>query len=310
MSVSATSLDSAFGGFDQLNRPVPSTPNIPSVFKHAGPRNGSKLANLAELKEVVQRAHAETKFLVLDFMANWCKPCRNMEPFFHQAMQKHIDSGVFHQIDVDQCPDLMNNFKVQSLPTILVLRGETVIDMLKGFNPEGLQQMCAKHAASSGNSALRSVQASAHAHLTEMGVPAAFSNPGGSDNSTRHGGGRERQLPPLVPQRQPMAAPPREAPPGLYDPRPGQGRTMSEEPRRSESTASQLLEQRQAQELAQLQRGPAHHAYPTHPHGHAPAPPTAPASAPKPETGFKISGPVPTSNTPHQLPMANTRREN
>uniref|UniRef100_A0A2P2J8I6 Thioredoxin H2-like n=1 Tax=Rhizophora mucronata TaxID=61149 RepID=A0A2P2J8I6_RHIMU len=66
------------------------------------------------------------QLMVIDFTASWCGPCRFMEPALH-AMAARFTDVQFVQIDVDQLPDVAQDFGVQAMPTfVLVKRGKEV----------------------------------------------------------------------------------------------------------------------------------------------------------------------------------------
>lgn len=53
------------------------------------------------------------------FTAAWCNPCRMFKPIVEQAAQetgKHITF-----VDVDQAPDMTQQYGIKSVPTIIVV---------------------------------------------------------------------------------------------------------------------------------------------------------------------------------------------
>lgn len=54
---------------------------------------------------------------LLDFKADWCVPCRKMQPTIDALVARGVN---VQQIDVDQRPDLKARWRVQSLPTFIV----------------------------------------------------------------------------------------------------------------------------------------------------------------------------------------------
>ncbi|KAJ7527621.1 hypothetical protein O6H91_16G064000 [Diphasiastrum complanatum] len=97
----------------------------------------------AKLKE----ASAEGKMIISNFTATWCRPCKSIAPHFHALSLKHPDI-VFLKIDVDQMPDLADEFDVQAMPTFVFTRNGNRIDRLVGANLRDLERKVAGHAAS------------------------------------------------------------------------------------------------------------------------------------------------------------------
>lgn len=81
----------------------------------------------ADLKSVPQ------KVTVIDFNATWCGPCRQFAPIFHSVAEKMGDKVDFYSVDVDKYPELAQYYRVQAIPTIVVLRPEGTTDFRTGL---------------------------------------------------------------------------------------------------------------------------------------------------------------------------------
>ena len=68
--------------------------------------------------------HSEKPVLV-DFFATWCGPCRMVAPVLDEIAAERDDIKVV-KIDVDQEPDLASQFKVYSIPTLMVFKNGEV----------------------------------------------------------------------------------------------------------------------------------------------------------------------------------------
>ncbi|GLT56169.1 hypothetical protein SLA2020_292350 [Shorea laevis] len=91
-------------------------------------------------------AKENSKLMVIDFAASWCGPCKFMEPAVH-AMAKKFTEVEFVKIDVDDLPDVTQQFGVDAMPTfVLVKKGEEV-DRLVGADKDGLERKIEKHRA-------------------------------------------------------------------------------------------------------------------------------------------------------------------
>lgn len=82
-------------------------------------------------KEVMQ---AEGKVLV-DFWASWCGPCRMLGPVIDQLGNELTDVKVC-KIDVDANQELAGKYKVETIPTLVVLEGGKEIKRSVGVQPK------------------------------------------------------------------------------------------------------------------------------------------------------------------------------
>ena len=82
-------------------------------------------------KEVMQ---AEGKVLV-DFWASWCGPCRMLGPGIDQLGNELTDVKVC-KIDVDANQELAGKYKVETIPTLVVLEGGKEIKRSVGVQPK------------------------------------------------------------------------------------------------------------------------------------------------------------------------------
>ena len=53
------------------------------------------------------------------FTADWCQPCKRTRPVVEELNREQTTAG-FQIIDVDDNPDLVKNFGIQSVPTFIL----------------------------------------------------------------------------------------------------------------------------------------------------------------------------------------------
>ncbi len=72
---------------------------------------------------------------VLDFWAPWCGPCRMMEPILEEIEKEHKDLEIV-KINVDEKPEISNQYGVMSIPTYIVMKDDKEVGRKVGFTPK------------------------------------------------------------------------------------------------------------------------------------------------------------------------------
>ena len=64
--------------------------------------------------------------VVVDFYADWCQPCKRLEPVLRQVAQHYNGEVDFYRINVDENSDIADVFQIRSIPFLLIcpLQGE------------------------------------------------------------------------------------------------------------------------------------------------------------------------------------------
>ena len=82
-----------------------------------------------EFDEIVA---TEKSPILVDLWATWCAPCRMIAPIIDELATEMPDVK-FCKINVDEEPELTRLFKVESIPTVAIVKDNTLLDISVGY---------------------------------------------------------------------------------------------------------------------------------------------------------------------------------
>ena len=81
-------------------------------------------------KEIIENSD---KPVLVDFWAGWCGPCQMLAPIIEE-LDAELTDVLVAKVDVDQEQSLAMDYKVASIPTLLLFKNGEVTERMIGFH--------------------------------------------------------------------------------------------------------------------------------------------------------------------------------
>ena len=74
--------------------------------------------------------------VIVDFFATWCGPCQKVLPIIEELSAEYEGRVIIGKCDVDGNNDIVAQYRVRNIPTVLFIKNGELLDKLVGANPK------------------------------------------------------------------------------------------------------------------------------------------------------------------------------
>ncbi|MCB1797763.1 MAG: thioredoxin, partial [Gammaproteobacteria bacterium] len=86
-------------------------------------------------KDTFEEVVTNNEFVIVDFWAPWCGPCRSFAPTYEKVSGDHPDV-VFAKVNTEEEQEIAGHFQIRSIPTLMIFRDKIIIFSEAGALPE------------------------------------------------------------------------------------------------------------------------------------------------------------------------------
>jgi thioredoxin 1 len=96
---------------------------------------GANTLEITEDNYEVEAKQSEIPVLI-DFWATWCPPCKMLAPIVDEIADENLGRLKVGKVDTDASPRIRDAYGINSIPTLVVLKGGQEVERLVGFMPK------------------------------------------------------------------------------------------------------------------------------------------------------------------------------
>lgn len=84
------------------------------------------MATIDVTEENFNEIITDNNFVIVDFWAPWCGPCKGFAPVYEELSEKFPDL-VFAKVNTEDQQQLAGEFQIRSIPTLMIFREQIIL---------------------------------------------------------------------------------------------------------------------------------------------------------------------------------------
>lgn len=74
--------------------------------------------------------------VLVDFYADWCIPCKKMEPALNRLKEEYKDNVLVYRLNVDEAKALSSKMKIEGIPLFHLYKNGKLVKVVEGYQEE------------------------------------------------------------------------------------------------------------------------------------------------------------------------------
>ncbi len=99
-------------------------------------KNATKPVHIKNAAEFDREVLKDKGLVLVDFYADWCPPCRKLAPIIEKLAGDLAGKVKFVKVNVDRNEDLAQEYRVSSIPRLIIFKGGGKVDSDVGYQSE------------------------------------------------------------------------------------------------------------------------------------------------------------------------------
>lgn len=83
--------------------------------------------------------------VLVDFWADWCSPCKMLNPVIETLSAEYQDKVLIGKINVDSYPDVARRYDIRHIPALLLFKNGELVDRHTGPVPQHILSVRLEH---------------------------------------------------------------------------------------------------------------------------------------------------------------------